>query len=62
MICLAGGKDHGPAVPKDHPEYIWSGPNYGKPHVPALGVYAGVPRYSCVHCGKWVEEKTWQRY
>jgi hypothetical protein len=29
--------------------------NYGKPHFPVDGVYAGKPRQSCLWCGKWLE-------
>ena len=45
----------GRAVPEDHPDYIWSGPNYGKPHKPVVGEYDGIPRESCLCCGKWLD-------
>lgn len=55
-LCHAGGKDHGPQVPKEHPDYIWSGPNYMKPHIPVDDKDGDRVRKSCMACGCWLED------
>jgi hypothetical protein len=31
------------------------GSNYNKPHVPVLGKFDGLPRYSCLFCGRCLD-------
>ena len=32
------------------------GPNYNKLHVPVEGEYDGRPRWSCLYCGRWLDD------